>query len=97
MGLVIHAGQVLEIQAGVDLGSRYIGVAQEFLHGAQVLRGLQQMAGEAVAQAVRVYVYRQPRLGGQVVQLQLHDAWCNACATHAQKKGGLAVLQRVVF
>ena len=48
MRLIVHAGQVLEIKVGVDLGGADIGVAQEFLHGTQIAAGFQQMAGEGM-------------------------------------------------
>ena len=53
--LVVGIGQVLEIQPGIDLGGADIGVAQQLLHGTQVAAALQQMAGKAVAQHVRVH------------------------------------------
>src|SRR3546814_6645524 len=40
MGGVVDLGQVLEIQVGVDLGGGDIGVAEQFLHAAQVAGGL---------------------------------------------------------
>jgi len=49
MGLVVDLGQVLEVQMRVDLRGADVGVAQQFLHGAQVSGGLQQVAGAAAA------------------------------------------------
>lgn len=37
MRLVIRRRQVLEIEPGVDLRGRNIGVTQQFLHGAQIM------------------------------------------------------------
>ncbi len=50
---------MLEVQVGIDLRGADIGVAEQFLHRAQVLRRLQQMAGEAVAQHVRMQALAQ--------------------------------------
>ena len=36
MGLVVDLGQVGEVEVGVDLGGRQVGVPQQFLHGSQV-------------------------------------------------------------
>jgi hypothetical protein len=49
VGLVIHQRQVLEVERRVDLGGSDTGMAQHFLHGAQVARRLQHMRGKRVA------------------------------------------------
>ncbi|NHH99218.1 hypothetical protein OJHNALOF_00208 [Oceanimonas sp. MB9] len=49
VGLIIGVGQMLKIEVGVDLGGGQIGMAQQFLHRAQVAAGLQHMGGERVA------------------------------------------------
>ena len=49
MGFVIHLGEVLEIEVGIDLGGGDIGVAEQFLYGAQVVAGFEHVAGEGVA------------------------------------------------
>ena len=41
MGLVINAGEMLEIKVGVDLGGGDIRMAKQFLNAAQVLTGFQ--------------------------------------------------------
>ena len=51
MCLVVDLGEVLEVQMGVDLGGADVRVAQQFLHRPEVAGGLQQMAGEGVADA----------------------------------------------
>ncbi len=43
MGLVIDAGEMLEIKVGVDLGSGDIGVPQQLLDAPQVLTGFEQV------------------------------------------------------
>ncbi len=54
MGLVVHLRQVLKVEVGVDLGGGEAGVAEQFLHRAQVAGGFEQMGGEGVAQQVGV-------------------------------------------
>lgn len=49
------------------------------------------MAGEAVTQAMRMHVYREPCAYGQIGQLLLHDPWGNARPAYAQEQGGLGV------
>jgi ABC-type nitrate/sulfonate/bicarbonate transport system substrate-binding protein len=41
-----HLGQMLEVQPRVDLRGGDVGMAQQFLHGAQVAAGLQHVAGK---------------------------------------------------
>ena len=55
MGSIIGLGQVLKIQPRVHLRGGDVGVAQQLLHGPQVAAGLQQVAGKAVAQHVRMH------------------------------------------
>ncbi|MNQ62145.1 hypothetical protein D3C85_764790 [compost metagenome] len=50
---------MLEVQVGIDLRGLDVGMAEQFLHRAQVLGGLQQMAGEGVPQHVRVQMLAQ--------------------------------------
>ena len=59
MRSVVDAGEVLEIKVGVDLGRADVGVAQQFLHGAQVLRRFQQVRRERVPEHVRMHVLGQ--------------------------------------
>ena len=58
---VVRLGQVLEVQAGVDLGRGDVGVAQQLLDRPQVAARLQQVAGKRMAQHVRVHRRREPR------------------------------------
>jgi hypothetical protein len=87
VSLVIDLGQVLKIQVGVDLGGADIGMAEEFLDGAQVAGGFQQMAGEGVAQQVGVQVaagalYRRP-----VLEPLLDGAGVDAVTALADEEG----------
>ena len=50
MRRIVDVGQMLEIQMGIDLCGGDVGVAQQFLHAAQVAAGFQQVAGEGMAQ-----------------------------------------------
>src|SRR5574337_1721816 len=52
MRRVVHLGQVLEIQVGVDLGGGNVGVAEQLLYRAQVAGGFQHVAGEGVPEQV---------------------------------------------
>jgi len=42
-----HAHRALVKHVRVDHGGLHVGVAEEFLHGADVLAGFQQMSGES--------------------------------------------------
>src|SRR5690606_27339750 len=57
---VVDLGQVLEVEVGVDLGGSDVGVAEEFLHAAQVARRLQHVACERMPQQVRMHALEQP-------------------------------------
>ena len=72
VGRIVGLGQVLCVQPRVDLGRADVGVAQQFLYGAQVAAGLQQVAGKRVAQHVRVHRRGQPRLQAAAAQSRPH-------------------------
>ena len=88
MRLVVHLGEMLPVEVGVDLGGADAGVAEHFLHRPQVARRLQHMGGERVAQHVRVNVLAQARLQGPAVEPQLHAARGEAGAALADEEGG---------
>ncbi len=46
MRRVIRLRQVLKVQPRVHLGGGDVGVAQKLLHPAQILTGLQEVAGK---------------------------------------------------
>eukprot|EP01031_Cornospumella_fuschlensis_P042994 gene42995-52546_t len=54
-----HLGQAVGRDVRIDLGRGDVGVAEQLLHRAQVLGGFQHVAGEGVAQHVRVQVLAQ--------------------------------------
>src|SRR5512137_712318 len=74
VGSVVDAGQVLEIKVGVHLGRADVGVAQQFLHRAQVARRFQQVRGERMAEQVGVDVLGQALQAGPAGDAPLHDA-----------------------
>lgn len=59
---------MLEIQPGIDLGGRDVGVPQQLLHRAQIATGLQHMAGKGVPQHVGMHRLRQPGLLAALAQ-----------------------------
>ncbi len=69
---------------GIDLGRGDVGVAEQFLHGAQVAGRLQQMAGEGVPQHVRVQVLAQLADAG-LAHSQLDRPWRQALAAAADE------------
>jgi len=74
MRLVVHLGQVLEVEMGIHLGGGDVGVAQQLLHRAQVAGGLQHVAGEAVAQHVGMQMHPQAATQRQLFQPRLDHA-----------------------
>ena len=62
VGLVINLGKTLEIEVGINLRGRDIGVPEQFLHRAQIAGRLQHMGGESVAQHVRMNVLAEAGL-----------------------------------
>jgi hypothetical protein len=69
---------------GIDLGGGDIGVAEQFLHRAQILGRLQHMAGEAVAQHMRMQVLTQLAHAG-LTYPQLHRTRADTPALLADK------------
>ena len=61
MKLVMDTFEAVGIDMRVDLGGADIGVAEKFLHHAQIRATGKQVRGERVAQFVRVYM---PQPGG---------------------------------
>src|SRR3990167_6939335 len=52
---IVDLGERLEIEVRIYLRGRDAGVAEHLLHRAQVLRGLQHVAGERMAQHVPMH------------------------------------------
>ena len=68
---------------GIDLRGLHIGVAEQLLHGPDVLAALQQMCGEGMAQGMRrrrlvqanpAYGIANRPLNGLFVQMMAKDA-----------------------
>ena len=70
---------------GVDLGGGEVFVAEQFLHAAQVAGGLQDVAGEGVAQHVRVHVHPRQALGGIGFEAQGDAALGQAAAVFVEE------------
>ncbi len=60
--LVIRLHQHVDVEMRVPLGGRQTGMAQEFLDGAEIRSGFEQVRGEAVTERVRACFARQPEL-----------------------------------
>ena len=58
MQIAHHRAHPLVEHMSVNLRRRNIGVAEQFLHDAQIGAVLQQMAGEGVAQSMRMNIAR---------------------------------------
>ena len=83
---VVGAGEVLVVEVGVDLGGGEVFVAEQFLHAAQVAGGLQDVAGEGVAQHVRVHVHARQAFGGVGFEAQGDAALGQAAAIFVEKE-----------
>ena len=87
---VVDAGEVLEIEMGVYLGGRDIGVSEQFLHRAQVGTGFQQVSGERMTQNVRRQFLPQRLQLDQPVEAAL-DAACRDTVTWFTQKQGFLI------
>ena len=59
MKLAMHSLEPLLIDMGIDLGGRYVRVAQHLLNDSKIRAVAEQMRCEAVAQKVRINVFFQ--------------------------------------
>src|SRR4030095_6570049 len=57
---VVDLGERLKVEMRVDLRGGNAGVPQQLLHGAQILRGLEQVGRERMAQHVRMHALAEP-------------------------------------
>ena len=64
MGFVVDMRKVLKVKMGIHLSAANAGMAEQFLHRAQIAARLQQVAGEAVTQHVRMHVNAKSGLPG---------------------------------
>ena len=86
MSIIINPGQVLKIQMGVDLSGADVRMPQQLLYCPQVCRRLQQMAGEGVAQQVRVEAAGGALFQGPFFQSGLNRAGLNSPPTPADEQ-----------
>ena len=86
MRLVIDLTQILEIQVGVDLRGGKIGMAEQFLDGAQIAAGFQHVGGEGVSQGVWVDMGLDPLQQAPAGHPVLDAAMTDAFALFAEKQ-----------
>jgi len=86
MGAIVHLGQMLKVQVGIDLRGPDVGVTEQLLHRAQIPTRLQQVRRERVAQHMRMDVSPDPALQGSLGEPRLHRARRDPApvATHEQ-------------
>ena len=87
MCLIVYLGQMLEIKVRVDLRRGDVGVAQEFLHAAQIMARFKQMRREGVAKQVRVDVGVDALSASPVTDAGLHGTGAQAAAPIAYEQG----------
>ena len=86
MRRVVDLGQRLEVEVGVHLRGGDAGVAEQLLHRAQVLRGLQHVRGERVAQHVRMHVLGEAAAARPGAEAGRHRARRDAPAARADEQ-----------
>lgn len=55
------------VDVGVDFGRREVGVSEQILYDPQVGTAFKHVGGEAVAEKVRIDVFRNPRKQGRAL------------------------------
>ena len=85
--LVVHCAQPRDRDMGVELGSGQAGMAQQFLHDAQISTALEQVGGRAVAQAVRTRIAGRASFAQELVDNPASGARVQATAAHAEEQG----------
>ena len=88
---VVYLRQRLESEVRVDLCARYAGVAKHLLRRAQILQRLQHVAGEGVAQHVRMHRGAQPLALRPGAQPRLYRAGRMKKRIHGGKYVGVRV------
>lgn len=86
MGGVVDLGQVLKIEMGVDLRRANVGVAEQLLDRAQITGRFQQVAGERMAQHVRMDMARHALFDRPLAQPRLDCARAEAAAASADEQ-----------
>ncbi len=87
VGFIIQAGDVAEIEIGVNLRGRKAAVSEQLLHRPDVARSLQQVSGIAVAHHMRRNVSAVSVLRRPLRQTFLDLALAQARAVPACKQG----------
>jgi len=82
-----HAQRPLVEHMRVDHGGLDVGVAEKFLHGADVLAGFQQMSSEAMAEAVGCEPDRQTRLPHSLLYRALDTLFVNVVSPSVPLRG----------
>lgn len=90
MRSVIDAGEVLEVEVGVDLRAAYAGVPEEFLHCAQIAARLQKMARKTVTKHVRMHMHAESERARPRTQPAGDSAAAQAMAGARNEQRGLA-------
>ncbi len=86
MGGIVNLRQMLKIQMCINLRGSDTRMTEHFLYGAQIARGLQHVAGEGVAQHVRMHVQPKTALFRPVRQAQFYGARRQARAASTDKE-----------
>jgi hypothetical protein len=89
VGLIVYLRKVLEIQVGVDLGRADIRVPKQFLDGAQITRGFEQVGSEAVTEHVGMQTAIGTARLRPLREPCLHRAGMDACPAVADEQGRL--------
>jgi hypothetical protein len=89
MGGIINLCQPLEIQMGIDLCGRNLGMAQQLLHGTQVATGLQHMACEGVTQHMGMDCGGHVQRLGPLAEATLHCSAREPAARSVDKQGSM--------
>src|SRR5437879_8349588 len=79
MRRAIDGAEAGRIDVGVALGGREAGVAQQFLDGAQIAAGAQEVRGEGVTQGVRRHAVGQPELRSEEHTSELQSPMYLVC------------------
>src|SRR5262245_35870640 len=90
MRRVVDLRQRLVVEVSVDLRGRDAGMAEHLLHRAQILRGLQHVGGEGVAQHVRVHALAQAAALRPAPEPHAHGGRRDAPAARADEQRLLA-------
>lgn len=96
MRLIVDVREMLEIERGVDLRRGDAGVAEQFLHGAQIAARLQHVRGERMPQHVRMHVGGNAGDQRRALHTIAHDIRRQAIAARREKQRIRIVLHHLV-